>query len=372
MKKPAFTAEFFRGNRRRLRALVEPGDLLVIQAAAALSDYCAHRFRQDSNFWYLTGIDEPNMTLVMDGDKEYLIVPKKSAVEIAFDGALDDAEMCKTSGIDEILPQKAGRKRLGKRKPADVQQQLASLRMIKSKLEIAAIQYAIDHTTEAFKLVGKNLASYQTEQSIEADMTHYFIQNRLRHSYSPIIAGGMRAVTLHYNKNNQTLNPAECLLLDVGAASASYYCADITRTVAVNPSARLSAVYGAVLAVQKFAINYLKPGIMIKDYEIAVRKLMGKKLLDLGLIKTIDKDLVRQFYPHGTSHFLGLDVHDIGDYSQPLVPGMVLTVEPGIYIQEESIGVRIEDNILITSSGNRVLSADLPKQVSSLTINASI
>ncbi len=368
MRAPTFTAEFFRSNRQCLRELVGSGGLIIVRANSPLADDCVHRFRQDSNFWYLTGIDEPDVTLVMDGDHEYLIVPEKSAVEIAFDGDVDHAALRNISGINEILLDKTGRKRLSKRKSVDVKTHLAALRMIKSEIEIAAIQYAIDHTVEAFKLVGRNLGSYKTEQSIEADMTRYFIQNQLHHAYSPIVAGGVRAVTLHYNKNSQNLDSGECLLLDVGAASASYYCADITRTVAINPSARLRDVYEAVLIVQQFAISYLKPGAMVKDYEIAVRKLMGEKLLELGLIKTIDKDLIRQFYPHGTSHFLGLDVHDVGDYTQPLQPGMVLTVEPGIYIREESIGIRLEDNVLITNTGNRVLSADLPKNLASLTM----
>jgi Xaa-Pro aminopeptidase len=182
------------------------------------------------------------------------------------------------------------------------------------------------------------------------------------HAFAPIIAGGPRACTLHYERNDAALSADELLLCDVGA-EYSHYAADITRTfsLADAPTRRQETVHAAVLDVHAFAVSLLKPGVMPKAYEQQVREFMGEKLRELGLIKTIERDTVREFYPHATSHFLGLNAHDVGQYDLPLEPGIVLTVEPGIYIHEETIGVRIEDDVLITEDGNRILSDALPR-----------
>ncbi len=177
------------------------------------------------------------------------------------------------------------------------------------------------------------------------------------------MANGQRAVTLHNVENNGSLDGAETTVLDVGA-EVCHYAADITRTVmAKKPSQRQQAVYDAVLDVQEFALGMLKPGTVLKEYEQKVEHYMGEKLTALGLIDDTSHEAVRKYYPHATSHFLGLDVHDVGDYTLPLEPGMVLTCEPGIYIPEEGIGVRIEDDILITENGHKVLSAGLPSRL---------
>lgn len=412
---PTFSTDFFKENRRRLRELFAGSAPIVITANGALQSdsYSSFAFRQDSNFWYLTGIDDPDIILVMDRGHEYLIVPERTAAQIAFDGELDYEAMRATSGINKVLQAKQGWERLGKRiklagqvatlepsaiyipastmysNPArrclvrrlkacntelhtiDLRPHLMNMRMVKSETELAAIQYAIGHTVEIYKLIGKNLANYSSEQDVAADVARYFIQNQLGYAYDPIFASGANATILHYRKNNAPLVDRDCFLIDLGACAGPYYCADITRTVAVKPSKRAQTVYAAVLAIQQFAIDYLKPGVLIKDYEMAVNQFMGEKLRELGLIRIIDQESARQFYPHGTSHFLGLDVHDVGDYTKPLKPGIVLTVEPGIYIKDESIGIRIEDDILITAKGNRVLSAGLPKSLSSLTMSLS-
>jgi Xaa-Pro aminopeptidase len=155
----------------------------------------------------------------------------------------------------------------------------------------------------------------------------------------------------------------ELLLLDVGA-EVNHYAADITRTVSISaPSRRQQAVFDAVLEVHAFALSLLRPGALMKENEQQIEQLMGEKLRELGLIKSIEHDEVRKYYPHATSHFLGLNVHDIGDYLRPLEPGMVLTVEPGIYIPEEAIGVRIEDDVLITADGYEILTDRLPRKL---------
>src|SRR5690606_4788889 len=158
------------------------------------------------------------------------------------------------------------------------------------------------------------------------------------------------ACVIHNMDNNDPIKTGDLLVLDVGA-EVENYSADITRTLAPGGKAskRQKAVYAAVLAVQDYAFSLVKPGALLKDNEQKVEQFMGEKLRELGLIKSIDRDSVRQYFPHATSHFLGLDVHDVGDYSQPLAPGMVLTVEPGIYISDEAIGVRIEDDLLVTA-----------------------
>lgn len=412
---PIFKAEFFKNNRRRLRQMCPATSLIIIAANGALQSdsYSPFAFRQDSSFWYLTGSNEPDSILVLDGENEYLIVPQRSDRKIAFDGDLDYAAMQSSSGVNEVVFAKEGWDRLGKRlkkakqaatlapvpsyipelamysNPArrtlvrrlksrspqleitDLRPQLAAMRMIKNSAELSAIQYAIDHTVKLYNLIGKKLPHYRAEQEIAADTAHYLAKNQLNYAYEPIIAGGPRATVLHYKENNAALNPNECLLIDMGAAAAPYYCADITRVFAADPSARQLSVYAAVLAVQQFAIEYLKPGVLLRDYEKAVNRFMGEKLRELGLVSSIDQESVRKFYPHSTSHFLGLDVHDAGDYSVPLREGMVLTVEPGIYIRQESLGIRIEDDILITQTGNKVLSAHLPKSLGAPTMSAS-
>ncbi|HEX9153745.1 MAG TPA: M24 family metallopeptidase, partial [Candidatus Saccharimonadales bacterium] len=182
------------------------------------------------------------------------------------------------------------------------------------------------------------------------------------HAFTPIVASGERSCTMHHIRNEAQLVTGELLLLDVGAQSG-YYASDISRTVVLGgaPTRRQQSVYDAVLEAQGYAISLLKPGITLREYEKQTEEFVGEKLRELGLIKSIDHDRVRHFFPHATSHFLGLDTHDAGDYERPLEPGVVLAVEPGIYIPEESLGVRIEDNVVITAEGNEVLSHRLPR-----------
>ena len=167
---------------------------------------------------------------------------------------------------------------------------------------------------------------------------------------------------MHYLKAEAPLKTGELLLLDIGAEYTGY-SADIARTISLggNPTRRQKQVYDAVLDVQEYAFTLLKPGIVLQEYEKQIETYMGEKLRELGLIKTIDSDAVRHYFPHRISHFLGLDTHDVGDYEHPIEPGVVITVEPGIYIPEEGIGVRIEDDVLITAEGMVNLSAQLPR-----------
>ncbi len=405
-----FTSQFFAGNRARLRELFTGRAPIVVTANGLLQrgGDSGYAFAQDANFWYLTGIDEPDIILVMDRDKEYLIVPKRSASREAFDGVIATDLLKARSGIKNIYDDKSGWKLLESRikkvkhvatvapapayidhfglyanparavllarlktyKPElellDLGPHLSRLRMVKQVIEIAAIQKAIDITIASIKAATKpnKLKAYRYEYEIEAELSrgfrHYGSEG---HAFEPIVAAGERACTLHNVTNNGKLNSNELAVIDVGA-QVEQYAADITRTVSLgNFTKRQQAVYKAVLDVQNFAIELLKPGTMLKEYEQQVEHFMGEKLRELGLIKTINPANVRKFYPHATSHFLGLNVHDVGDYDRPLEPGIVLTVEPGIYIKRESIGVRIEDDVLITVTGNKILTNKLSREL---------
>jgi Xaa-Pro aminopeptidase len=239
--------------------------------------------------------------------------------------------------------------------------------MIKQPPELVALQQAIDITSKSLNDALAAGKEYEFEYQLEASIAHGFrYRGAHGHSFEPIVAGGKNACTLHNVKNRSPLHQQTLVVCDVGA-EVSHYAADITRTISVGkPTTRQKAVYAAVLSVQEYALGLLKPGVSLKKYEQQVVKRMGEELKRLGLIKRADSKNIRQYFPHATSHFLGLNVHDVGDYQLPLEAGIVLTCEPGIYIPEEGIGVRLEDDVLITSEGNRVLSVACRKRLSSL------
>ena len=177
------------------------------------------------------------------------------------------------------------------------------------------------------------------------------------HAFEPIVASGNNACTIHYVKNDSTIAKNFPLLVDTGAEFMNY-AADISRTyLPANAPTRQKERYLAVREVADFARSIMKPGMLMRDIEQQVEKRMGEVLIELGLIKINETKEVRKYYPHAVSHHLGLDVHDLADYSVPLAENMVITVEPGIYIKQEGIGIRIEDDVLITNTGNKLLSA---------------
>ena len=406
-----FGSDFFAGNRERLRQLFTGTAPIVITANGLLQQATSepYRFRQDGSFWYLTGIDEPDIILVMDKGREYLIVPGREASREAFDGAIQFEELTRRSGIAEVLREKEGWKHLESRvkkvrhiatlaanppyieglgmyaNPSramlikqlkdinsdmellDLRQHVSRMRMVKQPAELEVLQAAIDVTLDTLKEVTRpnRLAKYAYEYEVEADITRGFRRRGADgHAFWPIVAGGGRACTLHNINNNAALASDELLTIDVGA-SVGHYCADITRTIALGarPSRRQQSVHEAVEQAQDYAYSLLKPGVMLRDYEKQMEQFVGEKLRELGLIKSIEHDQVRRYFPHATTHFLGIDVHDSGDYDHPLEPGVVITVEPGIYIPEEGIGVRIEDDVLITANGCEILSQKLPREL---------
>jgi len=404
---PHFSAEFFKGNRERLRTLFSGTAPIVITANGLLQSTAdsTFPFRQDRNFWYLTGIDEPDVVLVMEKDSEYLIVPKKRKALAMFDGQLTAEAVYEKSHIKDVFDETEGWKKLNKRlakvkhvatlaappeyieshrfytNPAranllarikaandkltilDLREQFVRMRVVKQPAELAAILRAIKITSAALTKVSKRLRKFVTEAEIEAMLTYeYRVRGASGHAFPPIVAAGEHTPQLHYMNNDSPIN-GNLVLIDTGA-EVDHYAADISRTYSVHKMKRREkAIFNAVLDVQNYAFSLLKPGVVLGEYEHQVHLYMGEKLRELGLIKSIEPEFVHSFFPSYTSHFLGLDVHDIGNLDQVLEPGMVLTVEPGIYVEAEGIGVRIEDIVLVTPKGIKILTRSLPREL---------
>lgn len=400
---------FFIGNRRALKKQAGDSGPIVVAANALLqkSADSAYPFTQDGSFWYLTGLDEPGLIVCLDTDGEYIILPKVDVVRETFDGGLNKQELQEISGITTVLDNEDGWQRLSvqlkksksvatlepspayieqlamftnpartalieaiKQSDADItihdlRAELSKLRSVKQPIEIELIEQAIQTTHELYKTLETKRGRVRSEADLMAELMYFAAKEKVAMAYDPVIASGLSALTLHYVHNQAPLDPRQFLLIDAGVRQAGY-SADITRTVVNHPTKRQQQVYNAVLGVQEYALNLIKPGLEFSQYERLVMEFMGEKLRELGLVSTISKEAVREFYPHSTSHFLGIDVHDTGDYSQPLAEDMVLTVEPGIYIKKEGIGVRLEDNIVVTAEGYRNLSSAIPKTIDRL------
>lgn len=402
-----FDASFFVANRQRLKTLFTGTAPIILTAAGQLqrNGDTTYPFRQDSNFWYLTGINDPDVVLVMDKGKEYLIAPQRESIMEVFDGKIEAEALKQVSGISTVYSEKEGWKKLNSRlaraksaatfpapapyiesygfytNPArarlmkrlkeanpslellNLQPHFIKMRMVKQEPELAAIQAAIDITVKTLKSVRRKQLDFEYEY--EAAITAGFRKRGAGHGYGPVVAAGKHACTLHHMLNDGPVQPGDLLLLDVGA-EVENYSADITRTYAVGDTLtkRQRAVYQAVADAHDYACSLIKPGVTIRDNEKLMEQFIGEKLRELGLIKTISRESVREYYPHALSHSLGLDTHDLADYDMPLEPGMVITVEPGIYIPAEGIGVRIEDDVVLTANGMRNMSAALPREAS--------
>jgi Xaa-Pro aminopeptidase len=399
-----FSDSFFRGNRQSISELLD-SNLIVLAANGMLqrSADTTFPFRQESNFWYLTGLNEPDYVLVINGTSTFLISPRRGEHRDQWDGTIDKKTLSGISGISDIEEYHEGWVRLDllikkykkihtiapaeaylehfgfyanpgrghllealkkhrKAEIVDIRKALASMRQIKQGEEIKALQAAIDTTISTLQDIKKNINSYNFEYEVAADLAQGFIRRGAEgHAYQPIVASASHASTIHYISNNAAIKKNQFLLLDVGA-EVSNYSADITRTIEVGSvSKRHKDIYEAVVSVKHYAENLLKPGILMKEYEQKVDEYMARQLKKLKLLNDInDKRKLKKFYPHLTSHFLGLDTHDAADYFKELKPGMVLTVEPGIYLPDEGIGVRIEDDVLITENGITNLCSALP------------
>ena len=403
MKSSTINSGFFTQNRKNIAKENVSSGPIVITANGLLQrtrDDDVFPFEQDANFWYLTGLREPDLVLVIDVAEEYLILPARDPRHTVFSEQIDKDSLKKASGISYIYDHDEGWNRFAKAlkksknfsgvkppeeysdiydvytNPAprrlaakilsinpklnqnDISRELINLRMIKNEVEIDSIKRAISYTGEILNKINKNIGKYRNEHDIAADLNDFYFRNNLGYAFMPIVAAGRNATILHYKSNNQSISNQHSVLIDTGV-KFNNYCSDITRTFARDDNPRLAAVHESVARTQKYAMGILKPGITFKDYETKVAKFIGEELKKLGLINEINNENVRKYYPHGTSHSLGIDVHDPADYSLALKQGMVITVEPGIYIPEENIGVRIEDNVLITADGVEDLSSSI-------------
>lgn len=392
-------SDFFSNNRKTLSG---NGKLVVLTAHDSMqrrSDM-AYNFEQEANFFYLTGILAGGWWIIIDGirGKSVLVAPELSEAHRIFEGGLSDEEAIRISGADEVIARDEADKYLrdlaGKHSvvhalgkdphaqyyefvsnPAvkalwskldrifdsvqDCRQDLAKQRAIKQPEELKRMRKAITLTTETFKDVQYKLSTMRHEYEVEAAFTHGFRYKNAQHAYDPIVASGMNACTLHYTANANRLGKNDLLLIDIGAA-VDGYAADITRTYAVGKlSARQRDIHQAVRQAHSNIISLLKPGLLVEEYQHEVDVIMSRSLMELGLIKSKDDDAYHRYFPHAVSHGLGIDVHDSLGAPRMFEEGMVLTVEPGIYVNKESIGVRIEDDILITASGHQNLSASL-------------
>lgn len=395
-------ATFFTANRERLMGAL-PGGIAVVAAYTGMQrgNDAAFAFEQEANFWWLTGIEAADWWLIIDGArrKSWLVAPHVSDSHQIFDGSLSAEQAQQISGVDGVLTESEALSMLrtlakkhsiayalGEQPYAeyldfqlnsapkktyellqrtfksvqDCRKELATLRAIKQPEEIAAMRKAIDLTIDAFLHVKDALSDYKTEYEVEAEFSYLFRKNNAIHAYDPIVAGGTNACTLHYGANADKLKKRQLLLMDIGARTNGY-AADITRTYAIGePTKRQIAVHQAVKSAQEQIIALISPEYSVEQYQRDVDAIMTDALLGLGLMSSRDDhNNFRKYFPHAISHGLGVDVHDSLGAPKFLQPGMVLTVEPGIYIPEEGIGVRIEDDILVTEKGYDNLSGRL-------------
>lgn len=423
MKYTAIDNALFIENRKKLVSTLEPNSVAILFSNDEMprSADQAFPFRQNPDLFWLSGIDQEQSILIIYPDcpnpiyKEALFIRKTNEHIAVWEGhKYTQEEARKTSGIEQIfwedsfeaiLPSimsyadkiylnlnendRANNKvpykdirfanEIKFQYPAHELKRLgpimAKLRAIKHPLEIEIIKKACNITRDAFLRTLRFVKTGVYEYEIEAEIIHEFIKQRATgHAYAPIIASGKNACILHYVDNNQICKDNDLILMDFGAEYANY-AADLTRTIPVNGkfSARQKEVYNVVLRVMNEAKKMLKPGIILSEYNLAVGKIMEEELIKLNLLKTEDvakqdekNPLYKKYFMHGTSHFLGIDVHDIGNRYAPMQIGNVFTCEPGIYIPEENIGIRLENDIYIGESGNIDLMEDIPIEITDI------
>lgn len=390
-------AEFFVNNRRQIARSLNSG-LMVLTAYDEMQRGAdmAQPFEQEANFWYVSGISHPRWVMIYDGQRDHawLVRPSVSQAQQIFDGSLPDAAALAQSGAQEVIdedefervlrqltrqhntahtifqsPEQAtfvhnpAQKQLTRRlerifsKVSDCTIAMARRRGIKQPEEIRAIEKAVGLTMRAFERAKTELGNCRYEYQLQAPFEYEFTAAGARHAYDPIVASGANACTLHYTANADRLAKRHAVLCDIGAR-VDGYAADITRTYAVGePTKRQREVHDELAAAHQQIIALLQPGLSLKQYQASVDEIMRGALSRLKLGD--NEATLRNYMPHAVSHGLGIDVHDrLGGVGE-LAPGMVITVEPGIYIPAERIGMRIEDDILITESGARNLSRAL-------------
>lgn len=407
----------FTDNRRRFVKQMEKNAIAIFNSndELPLNGDALYKFKQNSDLYWLTGIEQEDSMLILFPDnpdkkfREVLVLVRPNELKEKWDGhRLRRDEATAISGVETIVwldaieaplqtwihladtiylntnenDRKANlvpvrdyrfAQQMRERYPLHNYKRAArlmkDLRGIKSAKEVEVLKTAIDITDKTFRRLLGFIRPGVFEYEIEAEIYHEFLRNRSTGpAYGSIIASGDRARTLHYVSNNQECKDGELILMDFGAEYGGY-CADLTRTVPVNGkfSKRQKEVYDGCLQLHQYAASILKPGISIVDYTEKVGDEATKVFLKIGLIskadvKNEDKEnrAYRKYLYHGISHHLGVDVHDLGTRTAPIQAGMVFTIEPGIYIEEEKMGVRIENNFWITKNGNIDLMKNIP------------
>lgn len=416
MKYTTIDPSLYVSNRKRFAAAMKPNAIAVFQANPVVAENgdAVYAYKANSDIVWLSGIVQEKTMVVLYPDnadpkaREVLVIQRPNELLEKWNGHLLRKEEARaisgienvqyTDDIDALLQvwthhadrvyldtnENDRRGDVWRTDLAFVQSFMArfplhryersarimkELRAIKTPQEIAIVKQAVDITHKAFARVCQFVRPGVMEYEIEAEITHEFLRNRAtRHAYGAIIASGDRARTLHYVDNNQECKDGEMLLLDFGAEYGNY-CADLSRTLPVNGkfSERQKEVYNACLNVHNYCRDILKPGINYADYIQLVNQEMERQLIGLGLFSEADvagqdpsAPLFARYFYHGIGHHLGLDVHDLGARNEPVKAGMLFTIEPGIYIEEEHIGVRIENNYWITEEGNIDLFEGIP------------
>ncbi|MBX3240646.1 MAG: aminopeptidase P N-terminal domain-containing protein [Chitinophagaceae bacterium] len=417
MKYLPLPPEIFVQNRKRFAERMQENAIAVFNSNDEVPSNgdAIYRFKQSSDLFWLTGISQEDTMLILfpdNPDKQYrevLVLLRPNELKEKWDGRrLRAAEATAVSGIKTVVwldsleallqtwihvaetiylntnenDRKAGyypsrdyryieemRKRYPLHQYRRSAQIIKELRSVKSAAEVSVIQKAIDITETTFRQLLKTIRPGIMEYEIEAEIYHSFLRNRATGpAYNSIIASGDRARTLHYVFNNQECKAGELVLMDFGAEYGGY-CADLTRTVPVSGrfTKRQKDVYNACLYLHRYAASILKPGILLAAYTDKVGGEATKQFIKLGLLSKADvknedasNRAYRKYLYHGISHHLGIDVHDIGLRTRPVRAGNVFTIEPGIYIEEEQIGIRIENNFWITKSGNKDLMKNIP------------
>jgi len=417
MKYHLLNSDIFIQNRKRFIERMEKNSIAIFNSNDELptNGDALHRFKQNSDLYWLSGIEQEDTMVILFPDnpdpklREILVLVRPNELKEKWDGKrLRAEEAKKISGIQTIVwldsieaPLQAwihladtiylntnenDRKSnwvpvrdyryielMKQRYPLHQYKRSArimkDLRAIKTALEVEVLQQAIDITNNTFVRLLKFIRPGVMEYEIEAEIWHSFLSQRATgQAYGSIIASGDRARILHYVFNNEECKDGELILMDFGAEYGGY-CADLTRTVPVNGkfTKRQKEVYNGCLHLHDYAKSMLKPGISIMDYTDKVGEEATKTFVKLGLlneqdVKNEDREnrAYRKYLYHGISHHLGIDVHDLGTRTEPIQPGMVFTVEPGIYIEEEQMGIRIENNVWITKTGNVDLMEKIP------------
>lgn len=352
-------------------------------------------FRQESNFFYLTGWREPGAVMLLAPGAEVLFLPKPDARTLIYDGprlSADDPNARELTGFQTVLPRSRLESEVLRaleaqprlytlisspeaeklkalaplRQVADARSAIARLRMKKSARELEQIQRSIEVTIEAHRAAWKRIAPGLFEYQIAAGMVGLFLERGCEDAaYTPIVASGPNAIILHYDKNARRMEAGELVLMDVGA-SCGGYAADLTRTVPVSGrfTPRQRELYEVVLGALKAALKAVRPGVQLGSRD----NLTGLYKVARDYIDSHGKDLEGRSLGdrllHPIAHRVGLDVHDVHNetVNLPLEPGDVITLEPGVYIKEEGIGIRIEDMVLVTENGARLLSGALPRE----------